>query len=360
MIEKTHPDIQWTTLRERQAIAEAFSTTFRAKFEAANMVEGHPSLGSFLMIRGDHLLTMTTFPHFNDCRHKLVTFSRTNNNIFVSHRWLDRRHPDPLGRQLRWLQKTIQPDAYYWIDYSCLPQKPHAGADSALLNESLPRLAGLFFESHFLVVRSGSDGYVDRAWCFLELFGANVIARSVSHVFGDDSDANATAKEERKMLEQALTASELPPNLAVTDRDDLIPIGDQFDTLSCFFELNLLMHYLRLGQKVSNGLVFRSEYPYYFFATCDFSQMMLWVFDRARQHGMPLSDLGKNEGGDNFFIKLAAKENFRHNVNPYVLPKKITRDITGESWYIIHKNYGLESVPDSEHHLFYILTSLIR
>ena len=92
----------------------------------------------------------------------------------------------------------------------------------------------------------------------------------------------------------------------------------------------------------------------YLMATCDFSNVMIWAFKKARKHRMSLVEMGR--GGDsNFFTKMAEKEVFRHATNPNSFPRGITRDEARLGWLIINKHNE-----DSAFNLVYILSSIIK
>jgi hypothetical protein len=99
--------------------------------------------------------------------------------VFVSHRWQSPDHPDPHGSQLarllerfRRVRRSEAEHIYFWIDFCCLPQ---ARTDQALapeqvrdMREGLRHLPGIL-KSCDLTVLCSSD-YLERAWCYSELF----------------------------------------------------------------------------------------------------------------------------------------------------------------------------------------------
>ncbi|MEJ2406270.1 MAG: hypothetical protein P8171_18610 [Candidatus Thiodiazotropha sp.] len=355
------PFNQWTTLKERYEIGNQYRERFHSLIESAKMVQEHPFVHSFSFIRGQDLMALTRIPHFQDYRDRLCTFDQSTEKFFISYRWLSSDHPDPDGRQLRLLQRHVKPDAYYWIDYACLPQSPRDVADEALFNESLSRLTTLLFETKMLVLRHRSDSYMERAWCFLELLaGHTVVKDHLQYAFEDERDADFITGEARSVVQQAVMGG-LPDHLKVTNPADLPAIRTLTDTTRAFFELNTLMHYMSLGRHVSDNEVYAfGEDPYFLFATHDLSDLLLWVFDKARELDLPISLLARNEDSDNYFVELARRESFTHTVDPRRFPKKVTRDQGGMTWFMICKDKPRDLLLASAHNLFFLLTSLIK
>jgi hypothetical protein len=351
---------EWTTAEQRHDIAERYKRQFKTLVEDALAVQGDPFTKSFSFIRGRDLLAAARIPRFQDFRQHLVPYSASEQNYFISYRWLDTRHPDPDGRQLNVLKRYIKPNACYWIDYACLPQPPMAANDAELLRASLARIPSLFYETHVLVLRHRGDGYAQRAWCFFETLAGSVIAREFSYLFEEPGDEASVACEARAVLEATLLQGKLPVSLKVTNEADREPIERAARVTCTFFELNLLMHYLSLGQKLSNGRLYFGEHPYYLLATCDFSKVMLWIFDKSRELGLPLSDIARNEHSDNFFLKVAHRQRMSHNVQPAHLPRKVTMDQSKFSWFMIRRTSAQDPALASAQSLFFLLTSMLQ
>jgi hypothetical protein len=96
-----------------------------------------------------------------------------NRTIAVSHRWLDRHHPDPEGTEfaeLIALSETLGlvDNQAFLLDYCSLPQAPRKSDEAAWFRDNLPG-----FQTQFkymtLVLNTGSADYKTRAWCMLEL-----------------------------------------------------------------------------------------------------------------------------------------------------------------------------------------------
>ena len=252
---------RWASLEERLEIGDRYSKRFQGLIESAKMVQEHPFVHSFSFIRGHELTALTRIPRFQDYRARLCPFDDATEKICVSYRWLSPDHPDPDGRQLRLLQRHVKPDAYYWIDYACLPQPPMDEVDEALLRESLSRLTTLLYKTKMLVLRHRNDGYTERAWCFFEILAAHTVVREhLEYVFEDERDAGSIRGEAQNMVQQALVGG-LPGHLKVTNPADLPTISMLTDVTCAFFELNVLMHYMRLGQHVSDKKVYAFGEP---------------------------------------------------------------------------------------------------
>jgi len=351
---------QWATLKERHEIGDKHRKLFDSLIKSAQMVQNDPFVSSFSFIRGQDLLSLSRIPRFQDYRDRLCSFDKATEKIFISYRWLNPDHPDPDGRQLRLLQRHVKPDAFYWIDFTCLPQAPMDETDENLFRESLSRLTTLLYETEIIVLRHQGDNYMERAWCFFELLAGHTLVKDLKYAFEDERNANYITDEARSLIQQSIVGG-LPDYVKVTHMDDLPAIRMLTDVTRAFFELNTLMHYMRLGQYVSDKKVYAfGEDPYFLFATHDFSDLLLWVFDKAREFNLPISLLALNEGSNNYFIELSRRETFTHNVDPRQFPKKVTRDQGGLTWFMIRKDRPRDPSLASAHNLFYLLTSLIK
>lgn len=350
-------EIQWLSHKQRNDIADAYKEKFHSLEEQTRMVEEHPFLPSFNFVKGSDLLSCNSLPLYREVRHKLKSYKDINEaeRYFVSHRWLDKNHPDPDGKHLQMLKSQAKKDAYYWIDFSCLPQEPRTKEESALFSESISRLPSLMFNMNLIVLRCQNDGYLERAWCFVELLSGNILGQQIGYITDETMMATTINNSERDMLEYALLEEKLPSQLSVTNSSDLEVLRDTTKTVATFFKLRLVEHYMTLGQLLSNQKLFFGEDPYYFVAVCDFSKVMVWVFNKAKELGMELVNLTQDSFDHNFFVKMAEKENFRHAINPYSLPKKVTLDESRLGWLIINKHTS-----DSAYNLFYIITSMIK
>lgn len=351
-------DSQWLPREVRYALADAYKEVFLEKIESVSLVQGHSSLGNFQLFKGSDLLRFSQLPPYQNVKHQL----ESNNDIgtdskryFVSHRWLSTGQPDPTGIQMKLLKENIFPEAYYWIDYSCLPQKSRTLGEDKLFRESLKWLPSLLFDMDFIVLRCRDDGYFGRAWCFFELLAANVLGRTISYIVEDKTFESSYINDERQVLEQTLLNMDLPDTLDTTDPDDLETIRIIVQNVALFFKLRVVEHYMALGQDISDQALFFAEDPYYFLATCDFSDVMLWLFDKTRELRMQLIDLSRDYYNQNFLSKIAQKEHFPNVAEPYNMSKKVALDESRLEWLAANRYRD-----DSASNLFYKITSMIK
>jgi len=138
----------------------------RREQEEANFLD---ELTEIYFVPAQTLLTCSqTFPTFD--RSKLVKDPQ-GNKFFVSHPWQTKEHPDPDGKHLALLQehaKRQNQNAFYWIDYSCLPQKPRSVADEEFFKQTLPKIATIQSKGSTIVIADGC--YSKRMWCYIEHF----------------------------------------------------------------------------------------------------------------------------------------------------------------------------------------------
>lgn len=345
---------EWIPHRERNEIADGFKMGFVNMCERVRMVQEHNTVSSFQFIKGGDLLKYRRFPHYKEVKHLLKRSDEIREGKhFISHRWFSPTHPDPDGKQLALLRPCLEADSFYWVDFSCIPQKPRTQQEESLFRDSISWLPSLMFNMNFIVLRFEDDGYVDRAWCFFELLAATVLSHQIRFV-NDQSAAGEKEQIEINVLQSTLLEGRLPPDLGVTDNVDRDAIEKAAETVTTFFKLRLIDHYMILGQEISGQDFFFGEDPYYLMATCDFSRVMVWSLKKAQEHQMSLVELG-HSGDGNFFVRLAEKEAFCHATNPYSFSRRITRDEARQQWLVINKHR-----PDSASNLFYILSSMIE
>jgi len=174
---------------------------------------------------------------------------------------------------MKLLKERIVPEAYYWIDYSCVPQKPRTIGEDTLFRENLKWLPSLLFGMNVIVLRCRDDGYFGRAWCFFETLAANVLGQTISYIAEDARSESDYSSDERRVLEQTLLNMDLPESLDA-DPADLEIIRTIAQNVAFFFKLRVVEHYMELAQDISDQKLFFAEDPYYFMATCDFSEGM--------------------------------------------------------------------------------------
>jgi hypothetical protein len=139
-------------------------------------------------VRLSWLLEPTTdlrkLPRLQDLPSEALVFpDEMSEAYFISHRWLERDHPDRTGQQMAvalsrtWAYNLVSPTARarragVWYDFMCLPQAPHTDSDRARMAELLPCVFFLPAISHPLVVLSGNSQLASRAWCVAEAVAA--------------------------------------------------------------------------------------------------------------------------------------------------------------------------------------------
>jgi hypothetical protein len=236
-----------------------------------------------------------------------------------------------------------------------MPQKPRTDEEHRLFREHLKWLPSLFFNMNIIIVRCLDDGYFSRAWCFFEILAANVVGQKISYIFEDATLFENNKKNERKVLEQTLLNMDLPELMATTEHEDREIVQVLVQNVAFLFKLRIVEHYLALGQEISNQWLFFGEDPYYFVSICDFSKVLLWLFDRAKELGMQLKDLSMDSKSENFLIKIAQNENFVIDINTYGIPKKVALNLSTSEWF-----YENRLRTDPAFKLFYKLTTMIE
>jgi hypothetical protein len=348
--------IEWPTVEERYAIANAYRARFKVLEQQTGLVEDPAMVRDFPLLRGADLQSFTRFPPYQEVASHLRPVGELRGELchFLSHRWLSPEHPDPDGKQLALLRQRMGPHDWCWVDYTCLPQRPRTPEEEALFRRSMRLLPSFMFGREFIVLRCRSDAYFERAWCYFELLAAHVLGRRISYIHEVPQATTVTHREEQQVLERTLLDGSLPPELEVTDPADREPLEQSTSTVATFSLLNLVSHYLALGQIVSDQEYFRGEDRYYFLATCGFRRMFLWLMEACRELGLGLFDLSRNEFDENIFVRIAKTSAFRHHVDIYAFPKEVTLDSARLHWLSEHRDR-----PDSATNLFYLVSAMI-
>jgi hypothetical protein len=125
-------------------------------------------------LSAETLLKARRFPEFDT---RLLSKDPDGEKFVVSHRWQSPAHPDPEGKHLELLQKHAEQhrSAYYWIDFSSLPQARLA-SDTKLFERTLPKIASIQSEASTIIIMDGE--YSDRLWCFVEHYIAIMFSQS--------------------------------------------------------------------------------------------------------------------------------------------------------------------------------------
>lgn len=131
-------------------------------------------LSNLWVIKGTTLKQRSCFPVFEEVRHQLVRLPINNGKIanFISHRWHTKSEPDPYNYQYELLRNSIKDDAFYWYDYSCIPQNPMTDVEHHYIDEILHTLNDIVRASKVIIFRNINDDYFSRGWCFHEWFTA--------------------------------------------------------------------------------------------------------------------------------------------------------------------------------------------
>lgn len=113
--------------------------------------------------------------------------------VFVSHRWITPKHPDPDGAQLVELQQRLSTlpirdskaaPLLVFYDYCSLLQRPRTAEEESEFYRDLGSLESLSrLADQFIILSEGYRDYINRAWCFFEA----ITARSNVHFFSDQS-----------------------------------------------------------------------------------------------------------------------------------------------------------------------------
>jgi len=348
---------QWLPRKARYELADAYKKVFLERIQSVGLVEDHLVTGEFEFIEGAELLRHSRFPRYQVNRGNLVSGNTLRADMakyFVSHRWLSADHPDPTGQQFSLLKRAILPNAYYWIDYACMPQRPRTDVEEEQFRARLKWMPSLLFDRNVIVLRCLGDGYFDRAWCFFELLTASVLGREIACVTDDELGIAGTDNDERLVLERTLAEMDLPDTLGTSDPEYLEAIQELVQNVALFFKLRVIEHYMDLGQMISGGALYFGEDPYYYMATCDFSKMMLWLFDVAKRNNRRLIDLTKRD--DMKLLPLLAKAtDLSRSSRSYSMSKKVALDAERLQWFF--KNRTRE---DFECRLFYEMTAMIE
>jgi hypothetical protein len=148
-----------------QPLIESQKQRIRREMEEAHFEE--QPLDVYFIPASALLAHVRVFPEFNKAK---LEKDPAGSKYFVSHRWLSPHHPDPDGRHLTLLQEHAgqHRDAFYWLDYSCLPQS--RDADNAnLFSRTLPKIASIQAKASTIVILT--PDYDERLWCHVEHLG---------------------------------------------------------------------------------------------------------------------------------------------------------------------------------------------
>ena len=143
---------------------------------------------------------------------------RREDCVFLSHRWLQEKHPDDASRtKLHHVQQFAQQYPqylFYWIDYSCIPQADENGEDKGKAINSLPcyvktcgTLVTVYSDQND---RSSLEEYKKRGWCRLEQLSSLVpLHTSILRWYGFEEGELATTKVYRSEIGGEITEIDL-------------------------------------------------------------------------------------------------------------------------------------------------------
>lgn len=205
------------------------------------------------------LLSCTqTFPDFN--RSNLVK-DPDGEKFFVSHPWLTIEHPDPKGKHLSLLQDHARrnPNAYYWIDFSCLPQTPRSAMDEDFFRKSLPKIASIQSKSSTIAITEAD--YSGRMWCYLEHF-TGVLFSQIHNNGLSGIEYIGTSILDNSMVDKVQTLEEpIWNNLKVTRPADIPSIKYNYKLLSNFVKFQLFDRFVELLKTIPGNEIY-SGYHY--------------------------------------------------------------------------------------------------
>jgi tetratricopeptide (TPR) repeat protein len=150
------------------------------------------TLSNLWVINGATLKKWRRFRVFEEIRYQLIQLPIENGALayFISHRWETAATPDPDNYQYRTLWAAIKDDAYYWYDYSCMPQHPNSDDDHRYIKYILQNLNEIVRFSKVIILRRASDDYFARGWCFHEWYTAQYTGLFDRTFLGIESQAN--------------------------------------------------------------------------------------------------------------------------------------------------------------------------
>jgi hypothetical protein len=199
------------------------------------------------------------FPKFNKAE---LAMDPAGPKYFVSHRWLSPHHPDPDSRHLKLLHEHARqhPDAFYWVDYSCLPQSRDAD-DANLFSKTLPKIASIQAKASTIVILA--PDYDERLWCHIEHLAAVFFAQTNLATVGRmprTVEYLGPARPDRNMIERVQTLQEPAwDKLKVTKPSDIPGVKYNYRWLTNLVKFQLYDRFSELrnslpGSEVYSGL----------------------------------------------------------------------------------------------------------
>ncbi len=202
------------------------------------------------------------------CKEVFPVFDRTQlvkdpqgSKFFVSHPWQTKEHPDPQGMHLSLIQQFArrqEQDAFYWIDYSCLPQKPRSAEDEDLFKRTLPKISSVQSECSTVVI--ANENYTKRMWCYIENFAGILFSQAQNRSDIHRSIEYIGSQYPHTSMANKVQTLEEPPwdELMITDASDIVGLKYNFKWLTNLVKFQLFDRFMELlatlpGHEVYSG-----------------------------------------------------------------------------------------------------------
>jgi hypothetical protein len=174
---------------------------------------------------------------------------------------LSAEHPDPAGEHLALLKQhaSTHGDAFYWIDFSCLPQSRNA-ADEQLFNKTLPKIASIQAKASTIVILA--DDYDERLWCYIEHF-AGVLFAQTNFNMGENRtiDYLGNGEVDRSIVEKVQLLQEPAwDKFKVTKRSDIAGIKYNYRWLSNLVRFQLYDRFSELRNSLPGHEVYSGQH----------------------------------------------------------------------------------------------------
>jgi len=251
-----------------------------------------------------------TLPEFN--LNKLVKDPR-GPRFFVSHRWLSPNHPDPNGKHLAILKEHAksQPDAFYWIDFSCLPQSRNSD-DQDLFNKTLPKITSIQAKASTIII-SETD-YNERLWCYIEHYAGLLFSKTNLSTIGKIPrriEYLGTGNNNKEILDKVISLEEpIWNDFKVTKQSDIPGIKYNYTWLSNLVKFQLYDRFSELRNSLPGSIVYSgAHYPHCAFGI-DYSKTIDNIFSLFEEFGIAKENLYK----DNTLLEFS--EEFSWSADP--------------------------------------------
>jgi hypothetical protein len=183
--------------------------------------------------------------------------------FFVSHRWQSSLHPDPEGKHLTLLKQHARshPNAFYWIDYCCLPQSRNA-KDDTLFRTTLPKIASIQAKCSTIVILQ-SD-YNERLWCYVEHYAGVLFSQTNLESTAGWSRAVeyiGAGQPDQSLLERVQTLEEPPwDKLKVTNPSDIPSIKYNYKFMTNLVKFQLYDRFSELRRSLPGHDIYSGKH----------------------------------------------------------------------------------------------------